>query len=139
MKIISLQLTKILAEKKSELKAPAINNDIRFTNVEKESLEILKDHSLIKLNFTYSLSYTNSSSQKDSSEKEKDAEILFEGFFLLSISEEEQKEFEKSWKKKSIPEAHMETLFNAILRRCTAKAVPIQEELNIPSPFLNVP
>ena len=42
MKIVSLQLTKILAEKKSELKVPAVNNDIRFTNVEKDSLELLK-------------------------------------------------------------------------------------------------
>jgi hypothetical protein len=139
MKIVSLQLTKILGERKAELKNPSVNNNVQFTDVKKDTLELLKDHNLLKVSFTYALSYSNQSDIKEITEKDKDAEIYFEGFFLLSVSSEEQKEFEKSWKKKQVPESQMETLFNAILRRCTAKSIPIQDELNLPSPFLKIP
>ncbi len=135
MKIISLQLTKIHAERINELENPDVNNNVQFTNVEKDnSLEILKEHNISKVAFSYTLVYKNKKSKA-----EKDAEVLMEGYFLLSLEKDEQKEFEKSWKEKKVPENHIETLFNSILRRCTSKAVPIQDELNIPSPFLRVP
>src|SRR3989344_3711532 len=109
MKIVSLQLTKIYGERINELQNPEVNNNIQFTNLEKnDSLEIFKDHNIMKVNFSYSLIYSNNK-DKDS----KDAEILFDGFFLLSLSSSEQKEFEKSWKDKRIPETHIESLFNA--------------------------
>lgn len=135
MKIISLQLTKILAERINDLDNPDVNNNVQFTNVEKDSsLDILKEHNISKISFSYTLIYKNKKSKA-----EKDAEVVMEGYFLLSLTKDEEKEMEKSWKSKKIPENLIETLFNAILRRCTSKAVPIQDELNIPSPFLRVP
>jgi hypothetical protein len=139
MKILSLQLTKILAERKSELNNPTVNNNIQFLNVEKDSVELLKEHNILKVNFSYNLTYSNKSNSKEITEKDKCGEIIFEGFFLLSVSTEEQKDFEKAWKKKQVPEEHVEPLFNALLRRCTTKAIPLQDELNLPSPFLQVP
>lgn len=134
-----MQLTKISAERKAEMKNPSVNTNVQFLNVEKDSLEMLKDHNILKITFSYTLSYSNKQGLKEISEKDKDAEVVFEGTFHLSVSAEEEKEFEKSWKKKTIPREHLEVIFNIILRRCTLKALPIQDELAIPSPFLNIP
>ncbi len=137
MKIITLQFTKLLAERFSQLKDASITTQINFTNVEKDSLSILKENNLMKISFNYSLAYSRK--QKSKEPEEKEAEISFHGFVLVSVSEDEQKEFENSWKKNHLPQMYFEVLFNLILRRCSIKAIPLQEELGVPSPFVRIP
>lgn len=138
MKIIGFNFTKIHAEK---MKAPTklnMNNNIEFTNVEKESVEMLKDSEAVKLSFKYSLIYS-SKDEKEIKEEDKDAEVSFEGFVILSLEKDEAKDFQKAWKKKQIPKDATTPLYNFILKRCAPKAIPLQDDLQIPSPYLKIP
>ena len=136
MKIIGFNFTKISAEKSEEVTNSSIDNNVNFVKYEKDKLEILKDDEIIKVFFKYSLVY-NSTEKKDKSKKL--AEILFEGNLILALSKEELKEFEKTWGKEDAPKKFVIPLYNTIFKRCTIKAVLLQEELNLPSPFVKVP
>ncbi len=129
MQIIGFNLTKILAEKSAPFKKANIINDISFTNVEKAQLDLLKKESeASKISFSYALQY------EDPNKKENRlARLLFEGFVILSMTKEESKEVIKSWKKKQLPQHMHISLFNAILHKCTPRAVYLQDEISLPS------
>jgi len=136
MKVIGFEFTKILAEKSKEFKQnSSLNTNIDFLNIEKEDISILKDHEAVKVSFKYSLLYSigETKEKKKSKEQGKDSEITMEGIIIFSASPEESKEILKSWKKKELPNSFKIPLFNLILKKCTPKAVYLEEEINLPS------
>lgn len=137
MRIIGFNLTKILAEKaQSSSPTQKINTNIEFINLDKEKIDILKDNDVLKISFKFSIFYTESEDKKES----KQGEIAFEGNVLLSTNKEESKEALKSWKKKELPSGFKIAMFNVILKKCTTKALFLEEEINLPShiPFPQV-
>lgn len=135
MRIIGFGFTKIYAEKKLDLSQFNINNHIEFINLEKEKANILKDAEAYKLIFKYNLEYV----KKEQEKEEKQAEVSFEGFLMVSLNKEESKNFSKSWKKKEIPQENITPLYNFILKKCSSKSVFLQDEINLPSPYLKFP
>lgn len=126
MKVIGFNLTKIAAEKKQQKITAKPNTSIEFTDIEKEKVDLLKDAEALKISFLYNTSY------QDQEKKEKQGEIIFEGDIALAVSKEESKDIQKSWKKKQVPSSLNLFLFNLILRRCTPKAIMLEDEVSLP-------
>ena len=135
MKIAGYSLTDVKATRDHKFKRSAINTNIEFTNIEKENLEILKDSEALKASFKFSVNY-KASPNKD--EKNNLAEVSYEGILLLSVSKEESKEFLKSWKKKEVPKTMVLPLYNFILRKCSIKALQMEEDMGLP-PHMPLP
>ncbi len=145
MQLVGFNLKKIKAEKSPEFKRSNINTNIEFTDVLKEKLELLKDADAVRISFIFTVSYTEAAQnpnqeKKEKEEEKKHAEVLFDGDIMLSSSKDESKELFKSWKKKQIPEQFRIPLINFILKRCSVKALSLEEELNLPAhiPFPQV-
>ena len=138
MNVIGFNFTKIHAEKPTGLKPNfSVNNHIEFLEVEKEALDLVKDAEPIRIKFRFSVSYDS----PDIKEKKKEAtpdtgSLLFEGIILLAIDKEQSKEILKSWKKKEIGNEFKVPLFNLILRKCTPKALDLEDQIGLP---LHVP
>jgi hypothetical protein len=130
MRVIGFNLSKVLADRHPDFKQGAvINTDIEFTNVEKEEVEILKETEASKISFQFSVSYLDSKEKK----AKKQAEIVIEGNIILSASSDEIKELAKAWKKRELPNNFKVPLFNLILKKCTPKAIQLEDELNLPT------
>ena len=138
MKVIGFNLTKILVEKPAELKANfSVNNHIEFIEIEKEELDIVKDAEPIKVKFRYTVSYDSSDAKEKKKENKSDSgNLIFEGIILLALDKELSKEILKSWKKKEIGADFKLPIFNLILRKCTPKALDLEDQLGLP---LHVP
>lgn len=134
MKVIGFNFTGISAQRRLSL-APnhSISTDIEFLNVEKDTLSSLGNLEAIKVEFKYLTSYTNEGKKKDS--KDPEASITLEGMVLLSADKDESKDLLKAWKKKELPGSFKINLFNLILRKCTLKALEIEDEINLPPHF----
>ena len=135
MQVVGFNLIKISATREMKYERSSINTNIEFTSVEKEELPILKDSEGIKISFKFTIAYG------DPEKKEKkSAELHFEGIILLGTTKEEAKEFLKDWKKKSVPQNTVIPLYNTILKRCSIKALQLEEDLNLPThiPFPQV-
>lgn len=131
MRVIGFNFTKVSAERQPSFKSKsAINTDIEFKDIDKEELDLLKDKEPVKVSFLFKITYTNQENKKD---KNPDAELSFEGSIILSTDKEESKEILKSWKKKEMPNSFKIPMFNLILKKCTPKALQLQDELNLPS------
>tara|TARA_Y100000034_G_scaffold73888_1_gene88831 strand:+ start:105 stop:560 length:456 start_codon:yes stop_codon:yes gene_type:complete len=135
MQVIGFNLSKISAEKKSNIKDFSMNTNIEFTDIEKEKIEALKESEAVKINFKFSINYEeNSKDDKKDSKTEKPSlgEVEFEGLLVMSVNKEESKNIQKSWKKKQLPPALQLPLYNFILRKCSARALSLEEELTLP-------
>ena len=99
-----------------------------FTNVEREKVELLRDTEAIKTSFKFAIFF------KDPEKKlESQNEVSFEGSILLALEKEEAKEFLKAWKKKEVPKDKVLPLYNFILKKCSVRALQLEEELGLPS------
>ena len=136
MQVIGFNLKKILAQRSLNFQRGPINTNIEFTNVEKEKVDMLKDLEALKMSFIFSVNY----SDQEKKDELKHGEISFEGNILLSSTKEESKDIQKSWKKKQIQENVRIPLINFILKKCSVKALALEEDLNLPShiPFPQV-
>lgn len=132
MQIIGFNLTKMSAEKSPEKHSSRPSIGIEFTNLEKEKVEILKEGEAIKLSFKHSIIYEDAEKKDSEKKKESNGSVIFEGIIILSVTKEESKEINKSWKKQQLPSNMNLALFNFILRRCTPKAVALQDEIGLP-------
>jgi len=136
MQVIGFNFTKISATRDKEIKNPSINTNISFIEIEKEKLELVKDKEALRLDYKFVVTYQDSEQldkAKDKSKVPSQAEVNFEGNIILLTEEEESKEIIKSWKKKELLTQFRMPLFNLILKKCSAKALSLQEELNMPS------
>jgi hypothetical protein len=133
MKAIGFSINKINIEKLEKLENLAINNQITFNSFEKEKSDLLKSGELFKLGFSYVLHYQDLEKNKG-----RKPEVSFEGFLVISLEKEESKEFQKSWKKKQIPQGATIPLYNLILKRCTVRALQLEEDVGLPT-HINLP
>ena len=132
MQVIGFGFNKISAEKKQDFQARSeVNTNIEFTGMEKEKITLLEqDKEPIRITFKYTITYDNKEKKKD-----QQASINFDGYIILSTEKNEIKDIMKFWKKKEIPTGFKVPLFNIILHRCTAKALMLEQDINIPSHY----
>jgi len=134
MQVIGFNFTKIEASRNPILSQGLnINTNIEFTNVEKEKVELLKDKDPVKAHFKFSIVYLKKEEKKDKEKEQEEAKIIFEGFMILATTAEESKEFIKTWKKKELSPSIRLPLFNLILKRCSVKALQLEDELGLPN------
>lgn len=122
MQLIGFNFNKIEAERFSDIKGASgvkINSNINFPLIEKQSVPGLNEE-LVKVDFTLDFTYDP-----------KLAEIKFKGTMLFK-SDEEAKELLKESKKKEIPSETHKKLMNTVLRKCTVRALQLEDELGIP-------
>lgn len=126
MKIIGFSFEEISGKKATEIRQSTINTDIVFDNVEKAKIEIVKDEEALRIAFTFKVTY------KDSENKiTQTNEVLCKGSLLLMVSKDESKEFIKLWKSKQVPKDKIVPLYNFILRKCSLKALSLEEDLGL--------
>ena len=139
MNIIGFNYHKVIADRSPSFKAPYhIDTNIEFLSIEKEKNALLKEAEILPTQFKFTLTYYIPDEKAKDKKLQKQGEILFEGTLLLSASQEESRDLLKSWKKKEIPQHLRQPLFNTILRKCTLRALALQEEINLPS-HINIP
>lgn len=139
MQVIGFNFTKLHAEKSPNVQTRGRNYNIEYIDVKKEEIDILKDLEAINLSFKYTLTYGEPEKSDNTKIKEKQGEIFFEGIVKISTTKEEAKEFQKSWKKKQIPESAVININNFILRRCSIKSVLLHDEIGLSDPHLRIP
>lgn len=131
MKVIGYNLTKVLAEKKAEAKnINSINTSIEFVNIDKDKIESIKDFEVIKVDFTFTVSYETQAEKKDSSLKV--AKIEMEGNLIFAASKDEAKDLLKFAKKKDMPANIKVPLNNVVFKKCLTKALELEDSLNLP-------
>jgi ribosomal protein L11 len=135
MQVIGFNLTKIIAEKEANFKRSTVTTQIEFTKVEKENIELLKDAEAEKITFKYEIQFNDEQNEED-----KQGEVTFEGVLVISTTKEQAKEFQESWKKKQVPKEAIVSLYNIIIRKCSIKALQLEDDLNLPAhiPFPQV-
>ncbi len=130
MQVIGFNFTKIMAERPTEsVRGATINTNIEFANIENENLPLLKDQSALKITFKFSVNYIDAGQKKETSL----GNILFEGVILIATPPAVAKELLKNWKKKELTHAAQLPLFNLILRRCTLKALDLEDQVGLPT------
>jgi len=136
MQLIGFNLKKIHAERSQNFKRGPINTNIEFVEVEKDKLDFLKDLEAIRIAFIFTVTYAD----QEKKDELKHGEISFEGDIALSATKDELKDIIKSWKKKQIPDTVRFPLINYILKKCSARALSLEDELNLPThiPFPQV-
>ncbi len=130
MQLIGFNFHNIKAEKHSINKPiKNINTDIEFTDIEKEKIELIKDGEPLKFSFKFSITY------QESQEKNADkiGDVTFQGNIIMLAEKELSKEILKLWKKKQLSPQVRAGLSNILLRRCSPKAVVLEEDINLPS------
>ena len=127
MNSIGFNFTKILAHKNPDIKlGKGITTSIEYRDIRKEKVDIFKDREVLNFLFSFLIIYQGQDG------KEKHGELSFEGNMLFSVTPDESKEVLKLWKKKQIPKQFNIALSNFVLRKCSIKALQLQEELNLP-------
>ena len=135
MQIIGFGFTKITAFKLENFtrNTTNINTTMEFINVTKEEIKLLKDNNEgLKLNFKLSIDYTLQHSDKKQDKQDKQGEISFEGYLVISVSKEESKNIQKSYKKKHMSPVLLTPLYNFLLRKCAPKAMDLEDEIGLP-------
>jgi hypothetical protein len=141
MQVIGFNFTKISAEHFPKFEGKSqINTNIEFLDLEEEKLSLLKDSEAVKIIFQYSITHSQVKDKDKKEDKKKDqpenmnkkGEIIIEGNIVLSATKEEMKDVQKSWKKKELPSAFKVPLFNIILRKCSSKALDLEDQINLP-------
>ena len=125
MRVIGFNLTKISAERISDKITKKPFTSIEFLELKEDKTDLLKEGKIVKLSFKYSVCYGEQ-------ENNKDGEIVFKGDVVLSVTKEESKDITKDWKKKKLPTPMNIILFNLILKRCTPKAIFLEDEISLP-------
>jgi hypothetical protein len=130
MNILGFSFTKIAAQRTEGVQeTSALDTNIKFTTVEKDSAPLLKQDALVKIGFSFELTYATNQAKK----REQYASVICEGVILVSCLEKEAQEVLKFWKKKELPANFKVPLFNLIIRKCSIKTLALQDDLNLPT------
>ena len=131
MRLSGFNFTKVSAEKSKEFKLGSkINTNINFLDIEKEESGIVKEESeVLRVSFNFSVTYTDVEKQEKGANR---GEVSLTGFIILMATKEESKLLLDSWKKKELPVAFKVPIFNFILKKCSVRALQLEEELGLP-------
>jgi hypothetical protein len=134
MRLIGFDFTKVSGEKASKFKEQfSTNTNIDIAGIKEEKADFLKDLEVIKVSFKFEVIY-NSKEKKEV----KLGEVALAGDLIFSADEKEAKELLQSWKKKdekAVPAEFRVPLFNLIMRKCTPKALDLEDSLGLPFHF----
>jgi hypothetical protein len=125
MKVVGFHLRKIHAERSPDFKGGTVNTHIEFTNIEKRKMDVIPNNETLNISFRFSIEYLT--------DKKKTSEVTFEGDILVSADKEKSKELINSWKKRKLSDEIKMPIFNLILKKCTPRALQIEEEINLPT------
>ncbi len=130
MRIIGFNLTKVSAERfQGKTLGADRSTNIEFINIEKEENQIAKEDSeILKVSFKFSVVYGGKDKKEESS-----AEVILSGFIILMANKEESEDLQKAWKKKELSNSFRVPIFNFILKKCSIRALQLEDELNLPS------
>lgn len=126
MKVIGFSIDEITGKKSHDFKRFNINTDVTFNDIEKSKLDMIKDGETLKVGFKFSVNYKDVDSKDD-----KKNEINILGSIILMVDKEMSKEMLNSWKKKEIPKDKMVGLYNFVLKKCSVRALQLEEDLNL--------
>lgn len=126
MRLIGFNFIKINAEKTTDInKNLKINNGIDVSEIREVKSDLLKTkEEILGITFEHTITYNPGI-----------AKLSFTGNILLEVDSSLAREIIKKWKDKQIPEKFRLSLFNAILKKSSLKALQIEEELNLPPHF----
>lgn len=127
MKVIGFNIDEISGKKNHDFKRYTINTDVTFNNVEKSKLDVLKDGETLKVGFKFLVNYKDAENKSEETKNE----ISILGSLLIMVDKELSKEFLKSWKNKEIPKDKIVGLYNFVLRKCSVRALQLEEDLNL--------
>lgn len=130
MQIIGFNFSKINGSKEDDFpQGTSSNMNVEFLDITKADESFVNNKDTISIKFQYILDYNKEEKKKTHTY----ANITLEGTVILSTEKEESKEILNEWKKKKIPNQFKIFIFNFILRKCSIKAILLQDELNLPS------
>ena len=143
MNVIGFSLTKLSGERKKDFKpSSGTSTNIEFTNAEKTEIPMLKlDSEAVNVFFRFTVAYTEGENAEKTDKTEKKGkgkdestptEISIEGTITLSTTSEESQEILKSWKSRMLPDYFKIPIFNLILKKCSIRALQLEEELGLP-------
>lgn len=114
---------KIQVEKfKDRVEGLKIGTRIDVSDIQEAKADMLKTkEEILAVKFLYGLDY-----------EPEMAKIDLEGNLVLSLESKKTREILKQWKNKKMPEDFRSTLFNLILRKCSLRALQLEEEMNLP-------
>jgi len=126
MRVMSFNFTKVSAEKPEGLKIANIDTKINFEGIEKEKADSTQQElDVLKISFNFNVIY-------EGEKPSKNAEVILNGTIVAVASKEETKDIFKHWEKKELPMGLKVPLFNLILKKCSVKALQLEEEMNLP-------
>jgi len=130
MQIIGFNFSKINGSKEDDFpQGTSSNMNVEFIDITKADESFVNNKDTISIKFQYILDYNKEEKKKTNTH----ANITLEGTVILSTEKDESKEILNEWKKKKIPDQFKIFIFNFILRKCSIKALLMQDELNLPS------
>ncbi len=123
MKLLGFNFMKIQVEKfKDRVEGLKIGTRIDVSDIQEAKADMLKTkEEILAVKFLYGLDY-----------EPEMAKIDLEGNLVLSLESKKTREILKQWKNKKMPEDFRSTLFNLILRKCSLRALQLEEEMNLP-------
>ena len=126
MKLLGFNFSKIHIEKlKDKVEGLKISNKIDVSEITEAKADMLKlKEEVLAVKFNFGLDY-----------EPEMAKIDLEGNLILSLDSKRAKDVLKQWKDKKMPEEFRLPLFNLILRKCSLKALQLEEEMNLPIHF----
>jgi len=130
MQIIGFNFNKISGIKEEELpQGISTNMNVEFLDILKADQSFINNKETLSVKFRYNLDYNKEEKKKPKTH----ANITLGGTVILGAEKEESKELIQEWKKKKVADQFKIFIFNFILRKCSIKAILLQDELNLPS------
>jgi hypothetical protein len=129
MPIVGFNFDKIGAKKDNKITGKLkVKNDVKITSVEKEKLTITSSEDILKFNFEFKASY-----------EPKFGAIQINGHILYMDDPKKVDDIMKGWKKnKTVPKDLSPIILNAVLSRCSVKALTLSQDVNLP-PHIKLP
>lgn len=126
MAIVSMNFTKLLAERKTDAREKVnISNNVAVTNVEEAELPLAgQSQKTVKISFAFTTSYEPNLGT-----------IQLEGNLLYIGDAKEMKEIAKNWEKdKRLSAEMMKQVISAVLNKCNIQALVMSKDVNLPPP-----
>ncbi|HLC31840.1 MAG TPA: hypothetical protein VJK51_04165 [Candidatus Nanoarchaeia archaeon] len=132
MQLIGFNYTKIEGIRNKDIdKIPSINTDVQFIKIEKENVGITMEQETMKVSFSYIITYAETIEEAQKKENLQGS-ITFNGNMILAMTKDEAAKIMKDWKKEQINVEVKAALINILIRKCTAKAIQLEEDLHLP-------